>query len=249
MMQNIDPLLILQPIIVIAFSVATVLYWRRRQGFTRDVLGFSLVAYGGAIAAKVALHYLTAPSFMAAARGSLWLLGLYLGLQTVIFEVGGAFLVARFAVSHRRMKRKDGVAYGLGLAFWENCALISATSLLSLAFYWITFSQGGVAAESLYSLLSTSQPQLFYPPLEALQAVGWGLLERISSLMVHLSWGYLCLKSAASRKNTYFLLALPMGMVDFFVPFVQILTVPVFELVVFMLAALSILTTVYFTKR
>jgi len=249
MMQNIDPLLILQPIIVIAFSVATVLYWRRRQGFTRDVLGFSLVAYGGAIAVKVVFQYLTAPSFMAGARGSLWLLGLYLGLQTVIFEVGGAFLVARFAVSRRRMKRKDGVAYGLGLAFWENCALIGASSLLSLAFYWITLSQGGVAAESLYSLLSTSQPQLFYSPLEALQAVGWGLLERISSLMVHLSWGYLCLKSAASRKNTYFFLALPMGMVDFFVPFVQILTVPIFELLVFMLAALCILATVYFTKR
>jgi uncharacterized membrane protein YhfC len=249
MLQNIDPILLLQPIIVIVFSVATVLYWRLRQGFTRDALGFSLVAYGGAIAVKFAFQYLTAPSFMAAAQGSLWLLGLYLGLQTVIFEVGGAFLVARFAVSHRRMKKNEGVAYGLGLAFWENCALIGATSLLSLIFYWITLAQGGVAAESLYSLLSTSQPQLFYPPLDALQAVGWGLLERISSLMVHLSWGYLCLKSAASRKNVYFLLALPMGMVDFLVPFVQIITVPTFEMVVFMLAALCILATVCCSRR
>ena len=40
------------------------------------------------------------------------------GLQTVVFEVAGAFLVARFAISRGEMKRNDAVAYGLGLAFW-----------------------------------------------------------------------------------------------------------------------------------
>jgi uncharacterized membrane protein YhfC len=247
-MQNIDSIFIIEPAVVIGFSVATVLYWRSRHGFPRFVLGLSLLAYGGAIAAKAAFQYVTAPSFLAISQRSIWLLGLYLGLQTVIFEVGGAFLVARFAIARRMMKKGDGVAYGLGLAFWENGILLGAIPLLSLLFYFFTISQGGAAAESLSTLLTTSQPQLFSSPSEALPMIGWGILERVSSLMVHLSWGYLCVKSAASHRNRYFFLALPMGMIDLLVPFVQVMTVPIFEIVVFMLAALCILATVYTTR-
>ena len=167
----------------------------------------------------------------------------------MIFEVGGAFLVARFAVSRHKMKKNDGVGYGLGLAFWENAILIGVTSLLSLLFYSITISQGGVAAETLYDILSKSQPQLFYPPLEALQIIGWGVLERISSLMVHLSWGYLCLRSAVSRRREYLLIALPMGLVDFVVPFAGTMPVSLFEIVVFMLAAFCVLAAVYVVRR
>jgi uncharacterized membrane protein YhfC len=248
-MQNVDAIFILEPIIVIAFSIGTIVYWNRKEGITRYVLGFSLLAYGGAIAAKLAFQYLTAPSFLSISQGSLPLLGIYLGLQTVIFEVGGAFLVARFAVSRHKMKKSDGVGYGLGLAFWENAVLLSATSLLSLLFYYITIAQGGAAAESLYSLLSKSQPQLFLPPLDGLQFIGWGILERISSLMAHLAWGYLCLKSAVTHEKAYFLLALPMGLIDFVVPFAGTMPVPLFEIIVFMLAAFCVLGAVFANRK
>jgi YhfC intramembrane metalloprotease len=247
--QNIDPAFMIEPIVVIGFSVGTVLYWRWKESFTKYVLAFSLLAYGGAIAAKAAFQYLTAPGFLSISQGSLWLLGLYFGIQTMTFEVGGAFLVARYAVSRRKMKKNDGVGYGLGLAFWENAILLSATSLLSLLFYSTAIAQGGATAESTYSLLSKSQPQLFYPAVQAIQVVGWGVLERISSFMVHVSWGYLCLLSAISHKKEYFLLALPMGLIDFLVPFARIMTISLFEIVVFMLAAFCVLTTIYATRN
>ena len=247
-MQNIDLLFIIEPAIVIAFSVGTVLYWHRKHGFGRAVLGFSLLAYGGAIGLKVILQYLTAPLFLAASHASLWLLGLYIGLQTVVFEVGGAFLVVRFAISRGKMKQRDAGAYGLGLAFWENAVLLGVIALLSAISYFIVISQGGQAAESMYMLLSTTQPQLFYPPQSALPLVGWGLLERVSSLMVHLSWGYLCVTAAAQHKREVLFLALPMGFVDFLVPFVQILTVPLFEIIVFMLTSICVFVAVYFTR-
>ena len=247
-MQNIDPVFILQPLIMIGFSVGTVLYWHRREGFSRYVLGFSLLAYGGAIAVKLVFQYLTAPTFLSLSGGSVWLLGAYFGLQTAVFEVGGAFLVASLAVSRRKMKRRDGVAYGLWLAFWENAVLIGGNSAVSLLYYFFTISQGGPTAQSLSSLLSNAQPQLFFPPLEALEVIGWALLERVSSLMVHLSWGYLCVKSAASHRKRYFLLAFPMGLIDFLVPFAPIMTLPLFELVLFMLAAFCVLATVYATR-
>ena len=147
------------------------------------------------------------------------------------------------------MKKSDGVGYGLGLAFWENAVLLSATSLLSLLFYYITIAQGGAAAESLYSLLSKSQPQLFLPPLDGLQFIGWGILERISSLMAHLAWGYLCLKSAVTHEKAYFLLALPMGLIDFVVPFAGTMPVPLFEIIVFMLAAFCVLGAVFANRK
>lgn len=247
-MQNIDSLFIIEPAIVIGFSVGIVLYWYRKHGFSKTVLGFSLLAYGGAIGLKVLFQYLTAPAFLAATQSSVWWLGLYLGLQTVVFEVAGAFLVARFAISRRKMKRSDAVAYGLGLALWENGVVLGVVALLSAFSYFIVLSQGGRAAESMYELLSSTQPQLFLPPQSALPLVGWGVLERVSSLMVHLSWGYLCVKSAAQHKRGYLFLALPMGFIDFLVPFVQILTLPLFEIVVFMFAAICVFASVYATR-
>ena len=198
---------------------------------------------------KFVFQYLTAPTILALSQGSLRLLGLYLGLQTVFFEVGGAFLVARFAVSRHWMRKNDSVGYGLGLAFWENAVLLSATSLVSLVFYSFTISEGGVAANALYTILSHSQPQLFLPPYEALQLTAWGILERISSLMAHLSWGYLCVKSATTGKKGYLYLAMPMGLIDFVVPFAGTVPISIFEIVVFMLASFCILAAVYATKR
>ena len=247
-MQAIDPVYVLEPVAMIGLSVGTVLYWRWKKGFSRYVLAYSLLAYGGAIAAKVVFQYVTAPAILSTSQGSLWLLGLYFGLQTVFLEVGGAFLVARYAVSTGKLRKNDGVGYGLGLAFWENGILIGALSLLSTLYYFFALSQGGPAAENLYSVLSSSHPELFYAPIEALQMVGWGLLERISSLLVHLCWGYLCLKSATSQMKRYLCLALPMGLIDFIVPFVRIMTLPLFEIVVFMFAAFCVLATVYATE-
>lgn len=247
-MQNIDPLFVIEPVVVIGFSVGTVFYWYSKHGFSRAVIGFSLLAYGGAIGLKVLFQYLTAPAFLTASQSSVWWLGLYLGLQTVVFEVTGAFLVARFAFSRGKIKRNDAVAYGLGLAFWENGVFFGVVMLLNTISYFIVLSQGGQAAESMYTLLSATQPQLFYSLQSALPFIGWGLLERVSSLMAHLSWGYLCVKSAAQHRREYLLLALPMGLIDFLVPFVQILTLPLFEILVFMLAALCVLASVYATK-
>jgi len=74
------------------------------------------------------------------------------------------------------------------------------------------------------------------------------LLERISSFMVHLSWGYLCVKSVALHRKDYFFLALPMGLIDFLVPFLPILRLPLFEIIVFMLAAICVFMSVYATR-
>jgi hypothetical protein len=107
---------------------------------------------------------------------------------------------------------------------------------------------GGPAAQQLYSTLIKVRPDLFNSAAQALPLVGYGLLERVTSLLFHLSWGYLCLLAACLHDRRYFLLALPMGLVDFFVPFAASLGIIAFELLVFVLGLLSLGLAWFVTK-
>jgi len=246
-LQNIDLLYFLQPIITIAFSAGLVIYWHRKRTFTGAVLVYSLLAYAGAIAVKVAVQALTYPAFVARFGDNRWALGAYFGVQTVLFEVGGAFLVAAWAVSRGKLNTKDAEGYGLGLAFWENAGYLGTLGLFTLVSIYLTLAYAGPISQEVYSSLISTRPDLFYPPSQALPLVGYGLLERVTSLLFHVSWGYLCLIAASMHKRQYFLLALPMGLVDFFVPFAGILGVLMFESLLFVLGlgsvALALLVT------
>jgi hypothetical protein len=234
-MQNIDSLYVLQPIITILFSVGLVVYWYYRRDFSRAVLVFSLLAYAGAIAIKAVLQAATINAFETRFGGNAIALGLYLGIQTVAFEIGGAFLVAAWAVSRHKLQAKDAEGYGLSLALWENAGLLGVLGVASLLAIGLTLYSGSPTAQELYSNLIRSRPDLFYPPSQALPLIAWGVLERVTSLLFHFSWGYLCVLAACFHRRRFLLLALPMGFVDFFVPFVGSLTLPVFESFLFAL--------------
>src|SRR5487761_859201 len=105
-MQNIDPVYFLTPIAVIGFSVGLVIYWHFKKSLTKWTLMYSLAAYAGAIALKYAVQIPTIKWFTASVGGNLFALGFYYGLQTAIFEVGGAFLVASYAVKKGHFQSK-----------------------------------------------------------------------------------------------------------------------------------------------
>jgi hypothetical protein len=246
--QNIDPLYILQPLIVIIICTALLVYWRRKRRFHLMVLVYSLVAYAFAIALKYAVQLPTINFVINNFGAHSAALGLYYGLQTVFFEVGLAFVVAWYAFKHGAIERKDGEGYGSGLAFWENAGLLGILSLINLvAYYWI-LSSNTTLAQTLYSQLQSNAPDLFAPASQALSSVAIGILERISSIMIHFAWGYLCVMAVVYNKKQLFLIALPMGFVDFLVPFAAG-NVILFEGVVFALAIFSVLVAWYSTKR
>ena len=102
-MQNIDPVFILQPVIVIAVCTALLLYLRSLRGFQITVLADSLVAYAVAIGLKYAVQ-LPNIGFVTSHFGQQSIgLGAYYGVQTVFFEVGLAFVVAWYAVRKGRL--------------------------------------------------------------------------------------------------------------------------------------------------
>ena len=107
--------------------------------------------------------------------------------------------------------------------------------------YYIVLTMNTPDAASLFTHLMNSQPGLFSQLPNFLPHVGLGILERVSSLLFHFSWRYLCFVAAVSRKKKYFYLALPMGLVDDLVPFAGIIGLVKFELLIFGLGALAVI--------
>jgi hypothetical protein len=247
--QDIDPVYLLGPIVTVAFSAALVLYWAFRRRFKGSVLVYTLVAYGGAIALKYAVQIPTVKPFTEAFGSVSIATGLYFGIQTALFEVGLAYVVARFAVGREKLTGDDAEAYGLGLAFWENGVLLGVFSVLSLSLDYIILAGGSTdISQQVYQQLLTSDPGLFSPPAQALPSVFFSVLERVSSTLAHFSWGYLTLLSAFRGKRSLFLVALPMGLLDALVPFASRFSVPEFEGMVFVLS-LSFLAVSLAAKR
>ena len=243
-MQNINPVFILQPVVVIIIASGLLIYWYYKRRFNPMVLVYSLVAYAVAIALKSGVQSI--PTNIVLNNVGL---GVYYGLQTVIFEVGLAYFVAWYAISRGKLERKDAEAYGAGLAFWENAVLLGVLSLISLVAYYSVLSTNTPLAQTLYDKLNSIAPAYFDPNSKALQLVALGTLERISSILAHSAWGYLCFVSVYLHKKRLFLIALPMGFIDFLVPFEQNLGLPLFEAAVFALAVLSVLAAWYATKQ
>ena len=250
-MQNIDLLYFISPITIIAFSFGLVIYWHYKKSFSKWVLAYSLAAYAGAIALKYIVQIPTYTALESASGNNPVVLGLYFGIQTAVFEVGGAFLVASYAVSRGHFKAKDAEGFGLGLALWENGALIAIPLLLNYIIYYAVLSTPNSSyAQTLYSDLTKDSPSLFNGASGALPLIGYAILERITSLFAHFTWGFLAVLSAVYRKRIYLAIALPIGFaIDFLVPFAQNLGTGPFELVVFLIAAGGLISALAITKE
>ena len=249
-MQNIDPLYFLSPLVIVAFSFGLVIFWRRKKCFTKWAFLYSLLAYAGAIALKYAVQIPTIHAVESATGNNPLIMGLYYGIQTGVFEVGGAFLVASYAVSKGHFGSRDGGAFGLGLAMWENGVLIGAATLVNyIAYYTILGLPNSGASQTVYNALVQSAPSLFYGPAKALPYVGYSILERISSLLGHFSWGFLAVWSVVYKKKYYFAIAFPIGfLIDFSVPFAPRLGTGLFELLVFVIAVVGFAATLWVTR-
>lgn len=249
-MQNIDPVYFLTPVIIIAFSFGLAVYCHFKRTLTRWVLLYSFIAYFGAIALKYAIQIPTIHRFEEVVGGNIAALGAYYGIQTVIFEVGLSYLVAYFAFRRNQISSKDAEGYGVSLALWENGVWIGVTTLINYIIYYVALSSGtNPISQQIYDTLSSASPGLFYPPSQALPLVGFAILERFSSLLAHFSWGFLVVFAVVYRRKLFLVLALPMGLLDFFVPFASFLGVPVFELVILLVSFMFLIIAMTSTRK
>lgn len=239
-MQNIDLAVLLGPLVYVGLSAGLITYWKYRRRFTAAVLFLSAVAYFAAIGLKILFQNFTYGWINSTFGAASLATGLYFGLQTSLFEIGLAYAVARIAVHRGMTNARDAEGYGIGLAFWENGILLGALSFFNLTVTFLIIANG-LMPQAEYQSLVNAEPSLFYSPSAILFPTALGILERISSLLVHFSWGYLCILSAYLRKRNYLLLAFPMGLIDALVPFASQVPLWVFEASLFLIS-LGILT-------
>jgi ribosomal protein S27AE len=231
-MSQLDLIYLAQPLIIIA-ATSLLLFWYYRKKVSSSfsfVLGLSAIAYFVAIVAKEVFQAELAITGLTPANP--FVLGLSYGLQTCLLEVGLAYLIARFAVSNGGVGVEDAPVYGAGLAFWENGVLLGAITLIELSVI-IATGGSGLATGSLGQVA---------------QLVALGTLERVSSILAHFSWGVLAVVAAFSKKTKYLAAALPMGFVDFLVPFASSMSLVTFEAIVFAWGAACLAVTYMMTK-
>lgn len=231
-MQNIDPFLLLEPVLFILLGLGTVVYWRLKRRLIWIVLLLSMIAYAAAIALKEVIQVYTAAAVAVDFGYVSWETALYYGLQTCFLEVGLAYLVARYAVARKLITDADSEGYGVSLAFWENAVLLGALTLFNLVVTYVLIADS-LLPQSVYQTIVSSEPALFYSPQQLAVPIALAVLERFSSFLVHFAWGYLCVLAAFLRKPVYFLVALPMGLIDALVPLAQVIPTWEFELIIF----------------
>lgn len=234
---NINPVYFLSPLIPIIFSFFLIFYWRRKKSFKWVILAYALVAYAGAILIKAVFQSFTAGQIVSTFGSVSVVTGLYYGLQTSILEVGLAYLLIIYALKRGSYEVKDAGSYGISLSFWENGVLLGIFPLISILSSYLAISFGSPSvSKTVLDSLQTAQPSLFYPLSKALPLVGLSGIERVSSLLVHYSWGLLVFLAAFAKKPRYFLIALPMGLIDALVPFANYIGIVLFEGIIFAIA-------------
>ena len=243
--MEIDSLYFLQPILSLGVTGAVCIYWWRKHGFRGSVLLLAFGAYWLAIVLKVVVQVASASRIAEAVGSNSLAFGLYLGIQTVVFEVGLAYLFAAYGVRKFGLAKRDGVPYGLGLAFWENGVYIALLSFVQLLVIYAAL-MGNASTSSFYSQLQSSSPALFYGPAQALPLVAYSALERISSLMAHAAWGILTVCAVVTGRRTFLAIALPMGLLDTLTAF-QI-PLAIFEPIVFVISLAFLLIALVSTR-
>jgi hypothetical protein len=234
-LQDIDPILLLQPALSFVIATAIFLYWWRTRSFRGVALLLGAGAYFIAIAAKEVVNVTSYGTLVSTFGEQSVPVALLLGLETVLLEVGLAYLFAVYGARTRGVTVSDAVPYGIGLAFWENGVLVGLFSVFNLAVVYLILQSSSPLATTVYQQLQSSSPSLFLPPSSLLPSVLLGTLERVSSEMAHIAWGILVVLSAVSGKKKYLAFALPMGLLDALVPFGSY-NIDLFEAGVFLLS-------------
>lgn len=173
---------------------------------------------------------------------------LYFGSQTAMFEVLGAYLFALYF--RRHIRQSSAQAYGLSLAFWENGVLLGILPLVSLLADFIVIASGPPSLASQVSIaLRNASPGLFVGTIQAMPSLGYSILERVSSLLLHFSWGFLVVSAVTCRRRLYLWFALPMGFVDSIVPFAGVLGLPLTEALFFAIGLMALFTAIEVKRK
>ncbi|EZQ11332.1 hypothetical protein CM19_00910 [Candidatus Acidianus copahuensis] len=163
-----------------------------------SILGLGLLAYFVAIIGKVVVQFFTAKLILSYPP---YIIGAYYGTQTLLFEVGFAFL---FVSLYKKITVRDAMGYGISLAFAENGILVGAISLMEGIITLLIFP---TLPHPLQVMISE---KVNIPVTYDI----YHFMDRLGSLLAHTAWGVASVLYFVERKKEYFLIGLVGFIVD-----------------------------------
>lgn len=206
----------LGPIIAIIVGLLPLVFLKKINYF---LIGVAALAYFTAIGSKIVMELLFEPFFT---TSSIQVYVAY-GLLTLVFEIGYAYVFLLFISKNNKLEMKDSVSYGAYLGFYENFILLGVLALLSLIVYALT--PASALPQSMVSFYSGSYLPFALPHL----------VDRLSSMIAHMFWGFMVFISVIKRTPKYFLYSMPMAFVDSIAAwwdFTHVVSYPIISIVI-----------------
>lgn len=190
--------LYLAPLSSILIGTLPLLFFRR----SLKLFGIAAAAYFTAIAAKIAIEtafhgFFSSPGIAAY---------LAYGILTSIFEAGLAYAFILFFRKAAIEDGRSGLFYGLSLSFWESTVLIgfltAPFNIIDLII--IPFIPAGLLPADASSIYAINYLPLLLPHI----------IDRISSLIVHLMFGFAAYEAVKQSRVSRMLPVMSLGMID-----------------------------------
>ena len=154
----------------------------KKKGYLKPVLLGAATFFVFQIITRVPLLQLVLPKMLwytILAQTQPVLLALFAGATAALFEEGGRWIVMSLLMKNRH-RLNDGLAFGVGHGGIEAVYILGITAV--------------------YLLLDQTQPF-------AAANLLWGSFERICTMVVHIAWSVMVLKSVVLKKPLWLLLA------------------------------------------
>lgn len=213
-----SPALLLSGIGMMLVGLVPVIYWRRRTGVSWKIFGLGAVAWLSTAVLKGAADIYVEPALSAAVQGSATMVtalvyGLYVGLETGLFETGFTWIWARrFRLFEASFE--DAVGFGLGFACVEAMAL-GFDSFLGILDILMNPALLGTLAPSVQQALSI---QYSMGPA----SIGAPIIERAANLFIDCFAIVMVFMAIKGAKGVFVLAALYASLADFSIPLLSV---------------------------
>ncbi len=196
-------------VIVLAIALPIIIKKKWQTAVSPYFIGWAVFAVFALILESI-MHYFVLGAAGTALTGNMWLYALYGGFAAGIFEETGRFLAMKFLMKKRYSNPRNALMYGAGHGCFEALVLIGFTMAANIV---LASMINGGQTDTLLSAMPPEQQadmQAAFSQLTDTPSYMYllGGFERISAIIMHISFSVLVWTAVVNRKFLYYPLAI-----------------------------------------
>lgn len=196
-------------VIVLAIALPIVIKKKQNTAVSPYFIGWAVFLIFALILESI-MHYFVLGATGAMITGNMWLYALYGGFAAGIFEETGRFLAMKFVMKKHHSYAGNALMYGAGHGCFEAIALVGLSMTVNIVYaLMINAGQTDLLIGSLpteqQEAMKTVISQLTDSPSYMFLLSGF---ERITAVMLHISFSVLVWTAVVKRKTIFYPLAI-----------------------------------------